>query len=91
MAYLLKGIVNLKKFIKGKQNLESIETEFRMKLMQRLTENLDLMRQIEPYNASKLLRYVLSYNQLLDDSSEKLYESIAYSLCERLDSRKAAL
>jgi hypothetical protein len=62
LAYLLKGLTNLRAFINESDDLTQIERKFRTQLLELLKGDLSKVRSVEPYSASKLLRYLLAYD-----------------------------
>ena len=92
LAYLLKGLTNLRTYIGASDELTLIEKTFRTQLLELLTKgDPTKVRSVEPYSASKLLRYLLAYDQPLDRETDQLYEIIATKLIMTMEARDAAL
>ena len=90
VAYLAKGIVNLRKLVQSNDNLKEYERGFRQKLLAHLNKDHALIWSFDPYAVSKLLRYMLTYNDASDDAIE-LYKSMSLLLTKTVEDRQRAL
>lgn len=79
IAYLVKGITNLKKFIKVEPSLAEEEAEFRKILLEHLNKDHDLVASFDPYSLSKLLRYLLTFNDSSPEA-EEIFKSLSLLL-----------
>ena len=62
IAYLLKGVSNLHSVIKSDEALSKKEEEFREALLAHLNQDHAKVGNFDPYTVSKVLRYLLKYN-----------------------------
>ena len=79
IAYLAKGVANLEKVIVQRDDTSELEAVFRKRLLAHLNSDHELLGRFDPYASSKLLRYLLTYN----DSSEvaiEVYKSLSLLL-----------
>ena len=90
LAYLVKGITNLYSVIKMDKNTENQEIEFREELLRCLNHDHALLASFDPYAVSKLLRYLLRYNDSSTDSTE-VFKSLSLLLTQTIADREAAL
>jgi hypothetical protein len=49
------------------------------------------MGSLEPYSVSKILRYLLKYNNEVDAQTEEIYKSMALQLIQTINDRAVAL
>ena len=90
LAYLVKGITNLNKLVKMDENTKKFEEQFRQALLQKLNEDHALLASFDPYATSKLLRYLLQFNDSSDNAIE-VFKSLSLLLTQTIVSREASL
>jgi len=90
LAYLVKGITNLKDFINSNDSTKQYEEQFRADLLASLNQNHALLHKFDPYSCSKLLRYLLAYNDSTQGANE-VYMSLGLHLTNIIAEREAAM
>ena len=90
IAYLLKGVTNLHDIIKSDEAVEKAEEVFRASLLEHLNTDHALVSSFDPYTVSKILRYLLKYNEGGPEAQE-LYKSFSLLLTQTVKSREVAL
>ena len=90
LAYLVKGFTSLDKLVKMDTNTEQFEIEFRAELLSHLNKDHALLARFDPYATSKLLRYLLRYNDSSVDAIE-IFKSLSLLLVQTIASREASL
>ena len=90
LAYLVKGMTNLNKLVKMDTNTERFEAEFRRDLLKHLNQDHALLASFDPYATSKLLRYLLQYNDSSADAIE-VFKSLSLLLTQTIASREASI
>ena len=81
IAYLVKGLSNLAKKISADPSLIEYEQQVRDSLLTHLNSRHDITRTFDPYSLSKMLRYLLTFNDSSDGAIE-LYKSFALLLTQ---------
>ena len=90
IAYLLKGLINLLNIIKSDESVEKSEEAFRASLLEHLNRDHAKVSSFDPYTVSKVLRYLLAYNEGGPEAQE-LYKSFSLLLTQTIKSREVAL
>ena len=90
LAHLVKGFTSLDKLVKMDTNTEQFEIEFRAELLSHLNKDHALLARFDPYATSKLLRYLLRYNDSSVDAIE-IFKSLSLLLVQTIASREASL
>jgi hypothetical protein len=85
IAYLLKGLANLKEIIYAHE-LNRFEEEVRQNLLEHLNIRHDVVNRFDPYSISKVLRYLLTFNDSSDGALE-LYKSLSLLLTQTILNR----
>lgn len=91
IAYLSKGLTNLYPYVKKDQKIQEIEQALRSSLVSRLYADHYLMSSLEPYTVSKVLRYLLKYNNETNLETVEVFKSMALHLVQTIKHREASL
>jgi hypothetical protein len=90
LAYLAKGLGNLRPLIQSNEKTTEFEIELRRKILDALNEKHPMVATFDPYTVSKLLRYLLAYNDS-SDSAINIYKSFSLLLAQTVADRERAL
>ena len=90
IAYLLKGLTNLHDIVTSDPNAEEKEQKFRQQLLAHLNLDHAKVSTFDPYTVSKVLRYLLKYNDGGVEAQE-IFKSFSLLLTQTVVNREAAL
>jgi len=90
IAYMLKGVTNLHNVVKTDAALAQSEETFRRALLEHLNTDHVKVGNFDPYTVSKVLRYLLQFNEGGLEAQE-IFKSFSLLLTQTIKSREASL
>ena len=90
IAFLAKGLISMRKLIYHDPVTTQKEQDFREALLAHLNKDHTLLASFDPYSISKLLRYLLQFNDASSEA-EEVFKSLSLLLTQTIADRQASL